>query len=73
MEVGGWHSQDLCIGSAEATDWKKIPEGLWLQQVMSEHGMNLKYSQKKGKSRQKQYGGDSGLVLGQRIICSYVL
>lgn len=28
IKVGGWNSQDLYIGSAEATDWKKIPEGL---------------------------------------------
>lgn len=45
--MGGWNSQDLCIGSAEATDWKKIPEGLWLQHIMSESGMNLKYWQEK--------------------------
>lgn len=51
--MGGWNSQDLCIGSAEAADWKKIPEGLWLQRIMSEREMNLKYWQERkitGKS-----------------------
>lgn len=47
IKAGGWNSQDLYIGSAEATDWKNIPEGLWLQHIMSEHGMNLKYRKRK--------------------------